>query len=79
MSFAVAVLLIAQSAAPSAPATVETRRPEPIATVTASARVLRPAVISFDAVDETSPEDQRTGVAMQRSRDAAGTLWVEFS
>jgi len=82
MSFAAAFVLIAQSAASAgapASADVASARSAPVAErVTARATILRPARISFDLESsEVSVNTRRTNV--QRGRDAAGTVWVEFS
>ncbi len=91
MSFAAAFLLIAQSAvsagAPSnanAPAprqnSIPASTPATVAErVTVSARILRPARIDFDEASGADADDQTRSRAVQRGRDAAGTVWVEFS
>ncbi|MFU7529685.1 hypothetical protein [Qipengyuania sp. ASV99] len=75
MSLATALLLIAQSVAPSAAdAPVAT-----MASVRASATVLRPAVITF--ITNNVPENTLSHGAegIQRHSDAQGTVWIEFS
>lgn len=79
MSLAAALLLLAQSATPMA-ADAPVSRASPVAEqVRASVTVLRPARVSISrdgAVEVDSTADPRT---VQRRRDAAGTVWVEFS
>lgn len=76
MSIAAAILLIAQA---SAPAAAQAPTPQPMATVRASARVLRPALISFAVEADDPGEGRMRDHGAQRARDAAGTIWVEFS
>ncbi|MAY20071.1 MAG: hypothetical protein CL955_05585 [Erythrobacteraceae bacterium] len=80
MSLAAALVLIAQAASPGvAPPAVE-QRAAIAEQVRASVTVLRPARISVAAEDGSVSVDAPTnGQSVQRSRDAAGTLWVEFS
>lgn len=79
MSLAAALLLVAQSASPAvamAPAVSATPLAEQ---ARARVRVLRPVQVSVardGAVEIEGDYDPRT---VQRSRDAAGTVWVEFS
>ncbi len=79
MSFAAAFIVIVQSAATVSGGDAPAARAAPVAErVTASARVLRPARISFLVADgETAEEDRNR--AVQRGRDNAGTVWIEFS
>jgi hypothetical protein len=79
MSFAAAFIIIAQSAATGSGGDAPAARTAPVAErVTVSARVLRPARISFLVADgETTEEDRNR--AVQRGRDNAGTVWIEFS
>ncbi|QUL36871.1 hypothetical protein [Erythrobacter sp. JK5] len=79
MSAGAALLMIVQSAAPVAADAQTTRRPVPGVTVSASARILQPAIVRYrprDAVQQVSAE---SAVPPQRSRDAAGTVWFEFN
>ena len=80
MSLAAALLLIAQAASPSVPASAA-NGPAPMAEqVRASVTVLRPARISVAREEgKVSVDAPAGGQSVQRSRDAAGTLWVEFS
>ncbi|MHA7820982.1 MAG: hypothetical protein ACX930_15150 [Erythrobacter sp.] len=79
MSLASAFLILTQSATPAA-AEAPASRAAPVAEqVRASATILRPARVSISrdgAVEVEGTPDRRT---VQRSRDAAGTVWVEFS
>lgn len=83
MISAAAVLLIAQSALPSAAAADASRLPAraaPIAErVTARATILRPARISFQELSGANDDQETRSHAVQRGRDAAGTVWIEFS
>ena len=75
MSLVAALALIAQSAAPvgaAAPAGVAER-------VTATVTVLRPARVVVDADGVAQLESAPYAAPVQRSRDAAGTVWIEFS
>ena len=79
MSLAAALVLIAQSAAPNA-ADAPAARTTPVATTaTASARVLRPARISVREQAEVTSAGEGGTANVQQARDAAGTLWIEFS
>lgn len=79
MSLAAALVLIAQSASPAA-AEAPVAGAMPVAErARATVRILRPAQVRVardGAVEVEGDHDPRT---VQRSRDAAGTLWVEFS
>ncbi len=80
MSFTAALLMIAQSAAPALTATPVAQPRAPVAVqVSASARVLRPARIGFTQEAGVVLADEERNSTVQRSRDAAGTYWVEFS
>ena len=84
MSVAAALVLIAQSASPvvadtPASSTGSQGRRQVVAQVTASARVLRPAQISFDTENGVQISDAARNHSVQRKRDAAGTFWLEFS
>ena len=75
MSFLAALALIAQSAAPvaaPAPAGVAEQ-------VTATVTVLRPARVVVDADGAVQLDSAPYAAPVQRSRDAAGTVWIEFS
>ena len=84
MSFAVAFVLMTQSAAPGAasappkPASAAVRTPIAQSS-TATVRVLRPVRISASL--EAPPQERRNAAAqrIQRRRDQAGTIWIEFS
>lgn len=78
MSIAAALLLFAQASAPVA-AQAPAPQPTAIATVQASVRVLRPARISVAEAVEDALEGQQRDHSVQRGRDAAGTVWIEFS
>jgi|GEM_PF-3341325 len=80
MSLTAALVILAQSAAPQA-AEATTVRSRPVAVqARASARILRPARIEFSSFDENTQRPIDPDVReMQRSRDAQGTPWVEFS
>lgn len=79
MSMAAAFLMIAQSASPAV-ADAPASRQAPVATsATASARILRPAVISFEINEDAETLEDARNQAVQRGRDQAGTLWIEFS
>ncbi|MEM7779278.1 MAG: hypothetical protein AAF697_02680 [Pseudomonadota bacterium] len=80
MSFSVALILIAQSTSPVASLPSNQSPSAPVAErVTATVRVLAPERISL--VLEAGPEERANAPAqrIQRSRDSAGTIWVEFS
>lgn len=77
MSIVAAALVFAQSAVlivADAPA-----RGAVAVQATASARVLRPARISLGANGEIEHSDTQASAAVQRGRDSAGTVWIEFS
>lgn len=84
MSLVAALLIIAQSAVPqlaqtSDMATAAKARPVAVQ-VRASARVLRPARIVFSQEQATAQRNANARVnGVQRSSDAAGTIWVEFN
>ncbi|WP_108787449.1 hypothetical protein [Erythrobacter sp. Alg231-14] len=82
MSFAAAIVLIVQSSAvATAPgaATTSASPSSPIAErVTARANVIRPARINFDIETSTASVTTRANT-VQRGRDEAGTVWIEFS
>lgn len=77
MSLTAAIVFLTQSPAPvvaDAPARM------PLAErVTASVRVLRPARISYESAAEAVEDERVRNVEVQRDRDAAGTVWIEFS
>lgn len=83
MVFAAALALIVQSAAPVAsPGAFEAaaRPTRTIATpATARARILRPAIITIDQRTAQPELGTPTGYNVQRERDEAGTVWIEFS
>lgn len=76
MSFGAAFLFLAQTAAQPAVNASATPEPRAIASATATARILAPAVIDFDAEMERSVRARETHV--QITRDRAGTVWAEF-
>ena len=84
MSFAVAIVLMTQSAgsgvaiAPPKPASAAERAPIAQSS-TATVRVLRPERISASL--QAPPEERSNAAArrVQRRRDEAGTIWIEFS
>lgn len=80
MSFAAALLILAQSAAPQAtPVAPERSRPVAVQ-ARASARIIRPARIEFSRFDEEARQPVDLNAReMQRGRDAQGTPWIEFS
>ncbi len=79
MSVATAILFIAQSTT-TAVADAPSARATPVAErVRASVRALRPARIIFQSENETETSDENQSRNVQRGRDAAGTVWVEFS
>ena len=77
MSLIAALVFLTQSAVPvasDAPARL------PLAErVTASVRVLRPARISYESAAEAVEDERVRNVEVQRDRDAAGTVWIEFN
>lgn len=80
MSLAAALVLIAQAASPGVAAPAAERGSAIAEQVRASVTVLRPARISVAAEGgKLSVDAPANGQSVQRSRDAAGTLWVEFS
>ncbi|KEO89204.1 hypothetical protein EH31_14325 [Erythrobacter longus] len=84
MSLAVALLIFAQSVAPQVAQTSDTSstaRARPVVEqVRASARVLRPARIVFSQEQASAQENANARVnGVQRTSDAAGTVWVEFN
>lgn len=80
MSIAAALVMFAQSIAPQV-ADAPVTRARPVAVqARASVRIIRPTRIEFPTLEDAGakapePSDRE----MQRSRDAAGTPWVEFS
>lgn len=79
-----AILIVAQGAAPQivdASAKLPIARSNPVAVqARATVRIIRPASIDFSQFDEAikavpNPEAREA----QRSRDADGTPWIEFS
>ena len=80
MSLAAALVLIAQAASPNVAAPAAERGAPIAEQARASVTVLRPVRISV-AVEggKLSVDAPANGQPVQRSRDAAGTLWVEFS
>lgn len=72
MSMAVSLLMIAQAGAAATGANAA-----PVAEVaTASVRVLRPAIVSFEKREVMLAKD---APQPQRNRDASGRDWIEFS
>ena len=84
MSFAIAFVLMTQTAAsgvaivPPKPASAAERAPIAQSS-TATVRVLRPERISASL--QAPPEERSNAAArrIQRRRDEAGTIWIEFS
>lgn len=74
MSLAVAALLIAQTAAVGATASTPVAQ-QAVATV----RVLRPVRITVEGEKVEVKAGGQQASAPQRSRDSAGTVWIEFS
>ena len=83
MSFSAAVLLIAQSIAPAAteaPAARADSAPvTAMASVRASATIIRPAKITFTGNDAFFKAHGQSASLIQSERDAQGTVWIEFS
>lgn len=80
MSFAAAFVLISQSIAPVAAEAPAAPVTGPVAErVSASVTILRPARISFQIGNEAETSGQERVRNVQRGRDAAGTVWIEFS
>ena len=84
MSFAAAILIVAQSAGPQVaeanPISVPVSARPVALQARASARIIRPARIDFSSHDEAVQSKAQPNVReSQRSRDAAGTPWIEFS
>lgn len=85
MTFSAALLLLAPIAV-SAQAGVATDEPSargagsaPIASATASARILRPVSVRVRKVGDRLKIETPREAKPQTERDAAGTLWIEFS
>ncbi len=79
MSLTAAVLLVGQSAAP---AIADAPRAQPVAgplAVTASARVIRPAVVRVRQERGVIRVEDESELRPQRSRDTRGTVWIEFN
>ena len=79
MSLAASLLLIAQSAAP---AVGDAPKPSgsPVAVqASATVTIRRAAVIRVSDNGDTSVEAVASANEVQRSRDEAGTVWIEFS
>ena len=80
MSFAAALLVVAQSAvATAAPVPVSAPRAPVAERVTASVEILRPVRIVLAEEERAFANGEERADRGQRSRDAAGTLWIEFS
>lgn len=80
MSFTAALLILAQSATPHV-AEAPVVRSGPVAVqASASVRIIRPANIDFANFEQASDKvGEPASRETQRSRDAAGTPWIEFS
>ncbi|UAB78763.1 hypothetical protein INR77_03285 [Erythrobacter sp. SCSIO 43205] len=83
MSLTAALLILAQSAAPqAAPQAADTsaRASRGVSVqVQASARIIRPAQVTFDASGEGSLKVSATHTArVQQNRDSNGTVWADF-
>jgi len=77
MDFVAALFIMTQGAAPMVAEMPSQSRVATRATV--SARVLRPAYISLQPDAEPDETQSFKTRSVQRARDAAGTIWVEFS
>ncbi len=71
---AAAFVMIAQSAAPAISDAPVVRQ-----SVTASARVMRPAIIRVRNERGEARIDADAAIKPQRRRDAVGTIWIEFN
>jgi hypothetical protein len=79
MSLSAALVLIAQIAAPSAAPAPAQSAAHISVQVKASVTVRRPARISITADGEAEIDGDVNTARVQRNRDAAGTVWFEFS
>lgn len=79
MSLSAALVLIAQSAAPSAAPAPAQSAAHIAVQVRASVTIRRPARISITADGEAEIDGDVNAAGVQRNRDAAGTVWFEFS
>ncbi|MDJ0642833.1 MAG: hypothetical protein QNJ15_08445 [Erythrobacter sp.] len=78
MGLVAAFMLVAQSAAP---AIAEAPRGRPLAgpiSVTARAQVIRPASVRVRATRNGARVESSSDIPVQRWRDRAGTVWIEF-
>lgn len=79
MSLAAALLMFSQSATPVIADTPPARQGPIAVSARASVRVLRSARIS-SLLEVTEADAQASqSQAVQRGRDTAGTVWIEFS
>jgi len=74
MSMAAALVMIAQSAVPAV-----SEAPRVAQSVTASARVMRPAIIRVWRNRGDARIEASSYTRPQRRRDAVGTVWIEFN
>ena len=79
MSLAAALALIAQSAVLVAAPVAAAAPAGAVEQVTASVTVLRPVRVVVDADGAVQLDSAPYAAPVQRSRDAAGTVWIEFS
>lgn len=79
MGFAAAFVLIAQSAAPAIAEAPRARQTSGPIYVTASARVLRPVSVRIRRTRTGAVVESAHDIVVQRRRDAAGTVWIEFN
>ena len=79
MSLAATLLLIAQSAAPAVGDVPKSSGSSVAVQTSATVTIRRAAVIRVSDIGETRVESAASATEVQRSRDEAGTVWVEFS
>ena len=80
MTFTIALLILGQSAAPQV-GQLPVIRTRPVAVqARASVRVIRPVRLDFSRLEKITDKVRGTPAPeMQRSRDASGRRWIEFS
>ena len=79
MSLAASLLLIAQSAAPAVGDVPKPAGSSVAVPASATVTIRRAAVIRVSDDGDTSVESATSANEVQRSRDEAGTVWIEFS
>ncbi|WP_298471534.1 hypothetical protein [uncultured Erythrobacter sp.] len=79
MSLAAAFVMIAQSAAPAIADAPRGRRTAGPIYVTASARVIRPVEVRLRMTRDGAKVESNSDIPVQRRRDKAGTVWIEFN